>query len=99
MLEGGLLCLLLLNLSLPCYYSGARDFLSRRIHQLEFGLMLLLLSDFLIAIEAATRDAPSLRFGRPLRGFLVLFLDRAVQHCMHAARRLHNCSGLRRRQP
>ena len=33
--EGVLLSLLLLNLSLPCYYSGARDFLSRRIHQLE----------------------------------------------------------------
>lgn len=33
--EGVLLSLLLLNLSLPCYYSGARDYLSRRIHQLE----------------------------------------------------------------
>ena len=33
--EGVLLGLLLLNLGLPCYYSGARDYLSRRIHQLE----------------------------------------------------------------
>ena len=35
MAEGVLLGLLLLNLGLPCYYSGARDYLSRRIHQLE----------------------------------------------------------------
>ncbi len=53
----------------------------------RFGLIMLLLTDYIIAIEAATRGAPSLRFGRPLRGFLVLFIDRAVQHCIHAVRR------------
>ena len=65
---------------------------------LRVGLVVVLLTDYVITIEAATRGAPSLRFGRPLRGLLVLFIDRAVQHCIQAVQRrmhtpaLHPCS-------
>ena len=54
---------------------------------IRVGLVVVLLTDYVITIEAATRGAPSLRFGRPLRGLLVLFVDRAVQHCIQAVRR------------
>jgi hypothetical protein len=39
--EGALLGLLLLNLLLPCFYSGARDFFSQRVRLLECVLLLL----------------------------------------------------------
>ena len=72
--------------------------LTMTVTLLRVGLVVVLLTDYVITIEAATRGAPSLRFGRPLRGLLVLFIDRAVQHCIQAVRRrmhtpaLHPCS-------
>ena len=84
--EGALLLILLLNQALPLLYMGA-SFFDKWERAGEAALMALLTVDFFVAIGAAANGTPVVRFARPLRGFLIFFLVRSVQHCVAAATR------------
>lgn len=84
--EGALLLILGSNQLLPLLYMGG-SFFDRWERTGEAALLGLLTVDFVVGVAAAVHDTPIVRFARPLRGFLVFFLIRSVQHCVSAATR------------